>query len=456
MIAPESSPHQHGELPSFVSAPTKEDGNALWDHYGRLSDRMERSIKRYKLAVESSNRSRMRETRRKLRKALDMLDSVRRTLKTTIKSELKQQLGARRRLQQAADKAREVANEVTERARAAKKKWLEAKKARANAAALYHAAKVALQTEPSSSEHLSKKSETKQAAKRANAAYQTALTDLRTVRGKMKSALKEATKRETERAWNTREARRNQERLADIRKVSSSTTETHDQCDGPQDCPTLPNTRCIYTAKYHILKCENGCSNEPCRSKGAAFECRAKVREEGGDGLPYECVDVCAANGHPCAGEQLNTECYADNATHPTVAKCRNPCLPNSGTGFQMCHSYVDGDKFACLPKQPYGDDTHYQGLPFKCTNQCPCSKTKCDEVGTDLSECYVDHYAQPVAEMSCRNPCLSMGRNSASQQCLSIGPSFGCRPRSRSLGGGVFCHANPFECVDLCASSTQ
>ena len=161
----------------------------------------------------------MRKTRRKLRKALDMLDSARRMVKTAIKSQLKQQLGARRRLQQAADKAQEVANEVTERARAEKKKWLEAKKARAHASALYHAAKVALQTEPSSSERLAKKSETKQAAKRANAAYQTARTDLRTVKDQMKSALKEAAERDAERAQNTREARRNVDRLADIRTV---------------------------------------------------------------------------------------------------------------------------------------------------------------------------------------------------------------------------------------------
>ena len=205
------------ELVSFVSALTREDENGMWDRYRRLSDRVERSIKRYKLAVESSNRPRMRETRRQLRKALDTLDSVRRMVKTAIKSELRKQLGARRKLQKAADKAQEAANEVMEKARTAKKKWLEAKKARAHAAALYHAANVALQTDPSSSERLAKKSETKQAAKRANAAYQTALTELRTVKDQMRSALKEAVERGAERGQNTREARRNQDRLADIR-----------------------------------------------------------------------------------------------------------------------------------------------------------------------------------------------------------------------------------------------
>ena len=210
----------------------KEDENALWDHYSRLSDRAKRSIARYKLAVESSNRSHMRKTRRKLRKALDMLDSARRMVKTAIKSQLKQQFGVERRLHKAADKAHEVADEVTERARAEKKKWLEAKKARAHASALYHAAKVALQTEPSSSERLAKKSETKQAAKRANAAYQTALTELRTVEDQMKSALKEVAERDAERAQNTREARRNRDRLADIRGVERRESEnTRDVLD---------------------------------------------------------------------------------------------------------------------------------------------------------------------------------------------------------------------------------
>ncbi len=257
------------ELLSFVSALTKEDENALWNRYRRLTDRVERSIRRYKLAVESSNRSRMRETRRKLRTALDMLDSVRRMVKTAIESELKQQLGARRKLQQAADKSQEVANEVTEKARAAKKKWLEAKKARALAAALYHAANVALQTEPLSSERLAKKSETKQAAKRANAAYQTALTELRAVKDQLKSALKEATARDVERAQNVRDARRNQDRLADIRDLEGR--EPEDTSDVLDDEPSAEAA----TMATAALRAKKAASNF---AKNAKEELRAAKR----------------------------------------------------------------------------------------------------------------------------------------------------------------------------------
>ncbi len=414
-----------------MSALTKEDGNALWDHYRRLSDRAERSIKRYKLSVESSNvnRSRMRETRRKLRKALDMLDSARRTVKTAIKSELKQQLGARKRLQQAADKSQEVADEATERVRAAKKKWSEAKKARAHAAALHHAAKVALQTEPSSSERLARKSETKQ-AKRANAAYQTALTELRTAKDQMKSALKEATERDAERAQSTREARRNQERLADIRDlerreprlVSLSTT----HCDSPQDCPTLPNTRCLYSGKKRALRCSNGCdegANKLCRSKGVSFGCRAKVREEDGDGLPFKCVDVCAGSSPLCAGERENTECYADDATHPAVAKCRNPCLIVNGPAEKQCRS--QGDVFGCRPKAP---NTVGDALPFMCVNLCWQNLSLCEAPGTTLTDCYADHATLP-AVAKCRNPCLTIA---SSERCHSFGDQYACVPKLR------------------------
>ena len=228
-------------------------------------------------------------------------------------------------------------------------------------------------------------------------------------------------------------------RLASLRTTAAS------DCESADECRTLPNTGCLYNPQKHILQCVNGCDEtaiKQCQSMGDSFGCRQKVREEGGDGLPYKCVDVCAENLKLCdnVASLPKTECYADHTTLPTVAKCRDPCRDMSNAG--QCESV--GDQYACIPTvRAMNPDRKL----FTCLNLCSVNRNTACVDERENTECYVDYTTLPSAT-KCRNPCLSTGKGSADEQCQSMGGRFVCRPKSTKEGGDGL----PFKCVDACA----
>ncbi len=174
-------------------------------------------------------------------------------------------------------------------------------------------------------------------------------------------------------------------------------------CDGNPCAGELENTEC-YVDHPHDQPVESKCRNpclsgtDPCRSKGDSFACRPKAQGEGGDELPYKCVDLCAEK--PCAHEVENTICHVDHDVQPAVVTCRNYCY---GPPTEKCRAM--GDKFACRPKLR---DERGFGLPYKCVDLCAEQPNLC-ALGGDLyyhdKLCYADHTAQhPVAQ--CRSIC--------------------------------------------------
>ncbi len=178
-----------------------------------------------------------------------------------------------------------------------------------------------------------------------------------------------------------------------------------DECNDPHTCSTLPDTRWTM-AKGHnghdVAQCSDGCDEsaiEHCQSmlgwaRTNSLVCHPKVRDEGGDGLPYKCVDLCAEK--PCAGEVENTVCYVDHAAQPAVAKCRSHC---DGPPTKECRS--KGDSWVCRPK------TGGAGPSYTCVDLCQQHAAICEKEETN-TQCYVDHAAQPRAVAGCRNICTT------------------------------------------------